>query len=795
MKTKLTLSFLLLLLWTASAFSQGFLVNESMTPAQMPRVTVGSMRRPMPMPVVPPRPVPIQSYKIKELSVEGRIKDQVAEINVSQTFTNTGSTLMEVSFVFPLPYDGAIDQMVLFVDGKEYPAKLLDAAAARKTYEDIVRRNRDPALLEWIGTGMFKTNVFPVPAGASRTVSIRYNQLLRQENGVCDFLFPLSTAKYTMEPVEKFMISLAVETPDELKNIYSPTHEINLKRPDAKRAEISLTETNSIPATDFRLLFDSASGELSTKILGYRPNEKEDGYFLMLVSPKIVTDPAEKPLPKTVLFVLDKSGSMSGDKIVQARDALKFVLNNLNEGDTFNILTYNDRVEMFKPEIQAFTPEVRKPAMDYCDSIRASGSTNIGDALSVSLKMLQDKSQPNYVLFLTDGQPTVGERNEMKLAGIAKTANTTRARIFSFGVGYDLNARLLDRLSQENQGQTEFVLPSENIEERVSRLYSKISSPVLTDVAFEIATKTAAGTNLHGTNQVYPSGKFDLFAGQQLVILGRYSQSGDTTIHVKGKIAEKEQEYQFAGKFDEKSVDSSFSFIERLWAMRRIGEILGILDLQGQNQELLDELVRLSTTHGILTPYTSFLADENTVLTAQESNAVRLGQNVEMLRETSGMSGVAQRGMNAAMKSSLQIAPQQVDRFSAPMDGSRIGQNSRVLAPARPAARSGAGGMGGGIGMRQDSFSAAMPEFGEISDSSQAVQSINNRAFFRKTDGWIDGTLTAEQQKPENVITVKQFSEEYFQLIEKHGKALSQYLVFDEPVLVNFDNQAYHFVP
>ena len=188
MKTKLILSLLLVLLWTASAFSQGLLVNEAASPAQLPRMTSAS-RRPVP-PIAPPRPVPIQSYKIKELTIEGRIKDQVAEVNVSQTFTNTGSTQMEVSFVFPLPYDGAIDQLILFVDGKEYPAQLLDAAAARKTYEEIVRRNLDPALLEWIGTGMFKTSVFPVPAGQSRTVSIRYNQLLRQENGVCDFLFP-----------------------------------------------------------------------------------------------------------------------------------------------------------------------------------------------------------------------------------------------------------------------------------------------------------------------------------------------------------------------------------------------------------------------------------------------------------------------------------------------------------------------------------------------------------------------------------------------------------------------------
>ncbi|HEY2761368.1 MAG TPA: VIT domain-containing protein, partial [Pirellulales bacterium] len=151
-----------------------------------------------------PRPQPEQSsYKIKQLDVNLRLDGQVAHVQTTQSFVNTGSRPMEVCFVFPLPYDGAVDQLTFLIDGQEYPAKLLDAKEARRMYEETVRKNQDPALLEWMGTGLFKTSVFPVPAGAERKVTLRYSQLCRQWDGLTDFIFPLSTAKYTSQPVEE----------------------------------------------------------------------------------------------------------------------------------------------------------------------------------------------------------------------------------------------------------------------------------------------------------------------------------------------------------------------------------------------------------------------------------------------------------------------------------------------------------------------------------------------------------------------------------------------------------------
>ena len=287
------------------AFAQGVLVFTS-HPSPLPRPTWHSH-------VVPTTPLPSSSYKIKELSVQARIADQVARVQVSQSFVNTGSAPIEVQFLFPLPYDGAIDKLTLLVDGKEFPGKLMPAKEARSVYEAIVRSNKDPALLEWMGMGLFQTNVFPVPPGAERKVTLHYNQLLRKDRGLTDFLFPLSTAKYTSHAVEKIDIQIAIESAIDIKNVYSPTHTVDIKRPDAKHAVVTYARVNEVPTTDFRLLFDVDKGQVGASVVSYRPSASEDGFFLLLASPQVKPVDVERP-KKTVIFVVDRSGSMSGKK-------------------------------------------------------------------------------------------------------------------------------------------------------------------------------------------------------------------------------------------------------------------------------------------------------------------------------------------------------------------------------------------------------------------------------------------------------------------------------------------------
>lgn len=724
---------------SAPALGQGLLVVvDARTPARLPR------------PILPhpqPEPPPQQTYKIKELDVRATLSQQVARVQVSQTFVNTGSRPMEVSFVFPLPYDGAIDQLTLMIDGKETPAKLLSKEEARKRYEEIVRQNQDPALLEWIGAGMFQTSVFPVPAGAERKVSLRYTQLCRQDRGLTDFLFPLSTAKYTSHPVEKLAIELAIESPTDIKNIYSPTHSVEVKRPDARHATVTYKAENQIPTSDFRLFYDAEAGQVGATVLSYRPKADDDGFFNLLASPEVKAEAAE-PLAKTVIFVVDRSGSMSGEKIQQAKNALKFVLNNLRAGDTFNIVAYDSEIQTFRPELQKFDDETRAAALGFVEGIYAGGSTNIDGALAAALGQLKETSRPNYVIFLTDGLPTHGEQNEAKIAANAKQANQARARIFSFGVGYDVNSRLLDRLGRENFGLSEYVRPNEDIEAHVSRLYNRIGAPVMTDVAIRFEFDGAAPEEGEPVNRVYPQQVFDLFAGEQLVVAGRYKKSGAAKVVITGNVAGKQESAEFAVELAADGAGDNYAFVEKLWAVRRVGEIIDQIDLHGKNDELVKELVELAIRHGILTPYTSFLADESTDVKQLTANAARANVELRALSEAGGQGGFAQR----VAKGSLQNAQ------TAPAQGGAVflGADDRVVQVA-------------------------------------TIRNVGNKAFYRRDGVWLDSA--APEEAPAKAIRVQQFSDAYFKLAEQHGREVAQYLVFDEPVVVQIDQQSYLIEP
>jgi Ca-activated chloride channel family protein len=812
-----------LLLFPTLAAAQGLLIHiQPDDRVPLPRPIIIVPRHPHPRPSPRPIPQPESTYKIKSLEVNAKLVDQVAKVQVSQSFVNTGSRQMEVCFVFPLPYDGAIDQLTLLVDGKEFPAKLIDAKEARRQYEAIVRKNQDPALLEWMGTGMFKTSVFPVPPGAERKVTLRYSQLCRKIDGLTDFLFPLSTAKYTSHPVEEVKVSLALESQADIKNVYSPTHTVEIKRPDNKHANITYSAKNEVPTSDFRLLYDVGKGQVGTSVISYRPKSDEEGYLLLLTSPEIKPASDDRP-KKTVLFVLDRSGSMSGEKIDQAKNALKFVLNNLREGDTFNIIAYDSEVETWRPELQKYDEDTRKAALGFVEGIYAGGSTNINGALTKALEQLKDKSRPNFVLFLTDGLPTVGETNEQKIAANAKQHNSIRARVFVFGVGYDLNARLLDKLARENFGVTQYVRPNENIESHVSALYNRIGAPVMSEVKIKYDVEGAKTEEGEIVTRQYPKEVTDLFAGEQLVIVARYKRAGDAKVVITGKVGDKEQKFDFPAKLVEKSGDESHAFVEKIWAMRRIGEILDELDLKGQNDELTKELVALSTKHGVLTPYTSFLADENTKLDlAQNVQATR--ERLESFAEVGGSRGVALR-INKESFRSAGAEVRAADAFEGLYDKDAAVAQSAPAAPAgttggagygarfAPAdgrSRSGGfggGGLGGGIAGNANIAgrplsSSTTPSFhapvmtareeAERAKVAENVRRIGVKSFFRRGDRWVDSGVDEKNEKKAKKI--KRFSDEYFELVDKHGKDVAKYLAFDDPVTVVLDGQVYEFV-
>ena len=718
--------------------------------------------------------VPIaRSFEVKEVALDARIRDQVADVQVSQTFHNPGSFQLESEYLFPMPEDGAIQNFVLLVDGKELPGRLLSKDEARRIYEEIVRTRRDPALLEYMGRGLYRTSVFPIPPGADRKVTMRYTRVCKRDRDVVEFAYPLATQKLTAKPIQKLSVSLRIESRDPIKSVYSPTYDARIDRGGDRDVRVHFEQFNTIPTADFRLIYTLSEGSLGASVLSYRPSASEDGYFMLLASPEVKAADTKRQ-PKTVVFVLDRSGSMSGKKIEQARNALKFVLGNLREDDTFNIVAYDDRVETFKPELQRYSPRSREEAERFVDNIREGGSTNIDGALKSAMEMIRDDSRPSYVLFLTDGLPTAGETKEIAIAEHCRSANTNRARLFVFGVGFDVNARLLDRLSAGNSGTSEYVKPDEDIEAKVGRYYAKLTAPALYDIRVELSGKDV--------NRAYPRDIPDLFDGGQLILVGRYREGGNTTVRLSGKVGGERRSFEFPSELASAGRGSSHDFVEKIWATRRVGDLIDQIDLHGQSKELVDELVAISMKYGILTPYTSFLADENQSLHARADNAVRAKKALRQLDMVTGADGVNQRGA----KQELKLA----ERAAGPASAAEALGEYSVPSPGKPqslgrAMGSGMGGMMGGGG-----YGGGMAR-AEATKIVQNVRQIGSKTFYRKADRWVDSAVKPEDET--NALVIRLFSDEFFTLARNQKAEMNRYLTFDEPVTMELDGKVYRF--
>jgi Ca-activated chloride channel family protein len=541
--------------------------------------------------------------------VEITIEDQVAITKIDQVFRNDNEFTVEGTYLFPLPDEAAIERFVMYVDGKPLEGKVLNRDEARAIYESIVRQNRDPALLEYVGRNCFQASIFPIAPHEEKRIQIEYRQVLPMDQGLVEYVYPLSTERFSPQPVGDVAITVHLNSKDPIKAVYSPSHDVAVTREDDYHATLGYEASNVLPDRDFVLYYTVSTAEFGLNLLTYHPSG-EDGFFLLLVAPPVEAGDREV-VAKDVIFVLDTSGSMEGDKIDQAKDAALFVLDHLNAEDRFAIVTFNSAVTTYADALRPASE--RAAARKYVEGIAAGGSTDIDGALRRALELADNASgRPQVVLFLTDGLPTVGEQDTARILENARARGGANVRLFPFGLGYDVNSALLDSLSQENHGASAYILPGENLEERVSAFYSKITSPVLANIALDLGGIVV--------EDGYPNPLPDLFLGSQLVLVGRYRDGGRTTVTLSGTVNGQARSYVYEG-LDFPTEDVRRDFLPRLWATRKIGSLMNEVRLHGENQEVVDEIVALSLRYGIITPYTSFLVDETGRVLSKEGQS------------------------------------------------------------------------------------------------------------------------------------------------------------------------------
>jgi len=654
----------------------------------------------IPRPLRPHGPFP-PNLSIKYHHVEVKIDNQVAQTAVDQVFINNFHRDIEGTYIFPIPDDASIYNFSMYMGNEEIKGKILDKDEARRIYEHIVRRKRDPALLEYFQDGMFKASVYPIPAKGETRIKLYYSEILKLNGGICGYRYTLNTEKFSKDPLQSVKLTVEINSKRPIKSIYSPSHNVRIEKESDHHAKITYVEENTRPDKDFFLYYTASEKDIGFDLLPYQDEDK-NGYFLAMISPQVEVS-ADKTLSKNLIFILDTSGSMSGEKIKQAKGALSFCLNSLNKGDRFNIIDFDDQIRDFKPGLVRANHMNIREALSFVDRCEAEGGTNINDALLTGLKQIEGNESASFIIFLTDGLPTVGETGIKNILGNVKGANRSATRIFVFGVGYDVNTRLLDQLAQDNHASCDYVRPSEDIEVKVSSFYKKISYPILTDIKLSFGEVRVY--------DLYPKELPDIFKGTQLLVLGRYRNGRHTKVTLSGSTRGTTRRFTYEVSF---SPDDKNDFIPRLWATRRIGYLIDQLRLHGQDKELVDEVVRLSKKYGIITEYTSFLVDADYRLAADEL-APQAGRHLKRgLREEVGKGAV---NRTIAMKSYQ-------DALTAP----------QVYLDAE----------------------------GKKQRMTKVVQ-VGNRTFFNKNGLWVD---TAYEGKVEPV-KVKRFTEAYFKLLGK----------------------------
>ena len=695
------------------------------------------------------------------------IRELAATTTVDQEFFNPNDSILEGTYLFPLPAGAVIDRLAMEVNGKMTEAELLPADKARALYEEIVRKSRDPALLEYVGRGAFRLRVFPIEPRAGKRIRLRYTQLLKSDGGLTEYLYPLNTEKFSAAPLHEVSITVTLQGSQPLKSLYCPTHEVEIRRDGERRAVVGWEAHDTWPDTDFKLVFSRESDPVGISLLTWR-KAGEEGFFLLLASPGLT---AEKVQPKDICFLVDTSGSMAGGKLEQAKKALAFCLDNLNPGDRFQVIRFSTEAEaLFRELMPADTAEVRR-AQEFVAGLKPIGGTAIGDALAGALALRKarrgEADRPYLVVFLTDGLPTVGETREDSLVESVRRAGGG-TRIFSFGVGTDVNTHLLDRIAEDTRALSRYVLPGEDLELTLSSFYTKIRDPVLADLALSFTNPGVRVTRLQ------PAALPDLFNGEVLAVFGRYSGSGAAAARITGN---------FGGRRAEFTADVNFppaadehAWIPRLWAARRVGWLLDEIRLRGESTELRDEVVRLAREYGIVTPYTAYLVLEDE---ARRGVPLELRSFREMEEDHAAAGSARDRldSVRAEAKAPERRSGAEAVANALSVLGLKRSVNEAQLQQAEGLAKSGA-----------DAGPAQGYRDWQGRNYAQAVKVVGGRAFFQNGSVWTDAA--AQGRNSLKRTQVRFASEEYFELLRRN-REVAGFLSLGNDIDVVVDDTLY----
>jgi Ca-activated chloride channel family protein len=748
----------LMALVTATANAQGVIVP-------------GPCRRcpPVPRPVPVPRALPVKSIKI-----DTKIAAQVATTHVEQVFRNDTDATLEGTYFFPIPETAAIVEFAIWDGDRRLVGEVRSREEARRIYDEIVRRQRDPGLLEYAGRDLFQASIFPIPPRSDKKLELTYTQVLKAEGGTVNYRYPLGTGRNVAQITGTVSGRVEVEGREPVRNLYSPSHEIDVARKGERSARVSFESVPGREPQDFQLFYTLSDADFGMTLLTHREPGKQ-GFFLLTISPKDAAQEAEY-VAKDVVFVLDTSGSMAeAGKMEKARAALLFGVRSLRPADRFNVINFAGEEHLMTTGLLQADAQGRAMGEQFISQFKPVGGTNINGALLAAMQQFDRTERPRLLVFLTDGLPTVGETNVGRINENVRAARPPGVRLFSFGVGYDVNTTLLDKLAADNGGVAEYVEPKEDLEVKVSNFFTKINHPVLTNLALDMGGVES--------DLVYPREMPDIFRGTQLTLVGRYRNARDLaniTLRLTGRSGPAARSFAYDNLSFPLNTERN-DFLPRLWATRRVGWLMEQIRTNGEQKELTDEIVDLGTRYGIVTPYTSYLALEpGFAVDGAESDLVRVTpgtppgrrNRADTRRPTTGAGGAGSGAGPVVGRTE-----ESVTVYSAP---------DAPPPPPKEAAKA----KTGEVAVRQSKRDRAQQEAlrDEEGATSSAVRKVGGKTFYLRDDVWTDSEFKADAKLPETALEFG--GDEYFALIKREPQ-LARFFSLGERVVVVHRGRVY----
>lgn len=545
---------------------------------------------------------------IKSVDIDVEIQDQIAVTHVDQTFRNELGTVVEAVYIFPLPENAMITELVYWFNGERYVAEIRERQAARDDYNRKIRQYLDPALLEYLGDNLFRLSIAPINGNSDVRTEITYVELLNYDFGKVHYKFLLNTLDLSPRPLQTVTLGVETKSQTPFKSLASPSHQnstaFRLTKISDTHYSLLFGDENFLPDRDFTLEFETVRDQVNFNVLTYSPTRAdsfgEDSFYALWITPPDSIS-EDEIIPKSIVFTADVSSSMVGTRLRQLKVALNYFLDLLNPEDLFNIVAFGTHVDQFKPDLVPANAENIAAAHEYVFQMYSLGMTNIDKALSTALNQSYQAATSNIMIFLTDGFPTSGVTQVDSIVAHAQKNNKHGVRIFSFGISENISRPLLIRLSRENHGYPTFITADDSIAFVVNQHFTRMSKPVLADLKVDLG-------GLHEWDH-YPKVLTDLYWGSQILQMGLYTNSGTFPVQLSGKI--RGDSVSFSQVMTFADTLGGHRFVPRLWAKTKIDYLLELIEIYGETEELINQVIDLSLRFQILTSYTAFYADPN----------------------------------------------------------------------------------------------------------------------------------------------------------------------------------------